>query len=162
MKKLCVSLCSLVVFVFCGCVSQTSQSQNTQTANEPNLDKLKAECEKNNAKSCYDLGSMLLSGSQSNRDELAKKYLLKSCNLNYADGCYFYSMSLMFSGLNELNSVEKENERLAYQKLSKYLSILVKYNQKACDLGSVNGCDELGSAYWSGEGIKKDRKMAFT
>lgn len=161
-------MCSLIIF--CACASQ---SQNTQTANEPNLDKLKSECEKSNAKSCYDLGDYLVGESQWGRDEkekpfddkilnLAKNYLLKSCNLNYADGCFSYSMSLMFSGLNELNSVEKENEKLAYQKLSKYLPTLVKYNQKACDLGSVNGCDELGSAYWSGEGVKKDRKMAFT
>lgn len=168
MRNLLTLFCSVIVF--CACASQTQSAQKADK-DELNLAKLKAECEKNNAKSCYELGFTLFIGSErSGNDEKpfdakmlnsAKSYLLKSCDLNYGDGCYSYAMALGFSGLNELNSAERENEKLAYKKLSKYLPTFVKYNQKACDLGSVNGCDELGNAYWSGEGVKKDRKMAF-
>ena len=170
MKNLLMLFCGIIVFVFCACASQTQSTQKADK-DERNLAKLKAECEKNNAKSCYDLGSFIAEESEkSGNDEKsfdtqmlnsAKNYFLKSCDLNYANGCFSYSMWLMFSGFNELNSAEKENKKLAYKKLSKYLPTFIKYNQKACDLGSVNGCDELGSGYWSGEGVKKDRKMAF-
>lgn len=169
MRNLFALFCSVIVF--CACASQTQSAQKADK-DELNLAKLKAECEKNNAKSCYELGDFFVEESgmyESEKDKLfddrllnlAKTYLLKSCDLKYGDGCYSYAMALGFSGLNELNSAEKENEKLAYKKLSKYLPTFVKYNQKACDLGSVNGCDELGNAYWSGEGVKKDRKMAF-
>ena len=134
MRNLFALFCS--VLVFCACASQTQSAQKADK-DELNLAKLKAECEKNNAKSCYELGYLLLDGSQWDKDKrekpfddrllnLAKTYLLKSCDLKYGDGCYSYAMALGFSGLNELNSAEKENEKLAYKKLSKYLNIIKK------------------------------------
>ena len=98
-----------------------------------------------------DLGFILFSKSErSGNDEKsfdtqmlnsAKNYLLKSCNLNYAGACFSYAMSVMFSGLNELNLAERENEKLAYKKLSKYLPTFIQYNQKTCDMGEQSGCD---------------------
>lgn len=53
MKNLLVLFCSVVIF--CACVSQTQSAQKADK-DEPNLAKLKAECDKNNAKSCYGFG----------------------------------------------------------------------------------------------------------
>lgn len=169
MRNLLILFCSVIVF--CACASQTQSTQKADK-DELNLNKLKAECEKNNAKSCYELGDFFVEESgryESEKDKLfddrllnlAKTYFLKSCDLKYGDGCYSYAMALGFSGLNELNSAEKENEKLAMKKLSKYLPTFVKYNQKACDLGSANGCNELGLAYQNGDGVKQDKQLGF-
>lgn len=71
-------------------------------------------------------------------------------------------MSFVFGELNKLNKTEMSNEKLAKQKLSKHQSTFVKYNQKACNLGSANGCNELGIAYKNGDGIKKDENLGFS
>ncbi len=175
MRNLLTLFCSVIVF--CACASQTQSTQKADK-DELNLAKLKAECEKNNAKSCYELGYFFAKESEkSDNDEKpfdtkmlnsAKNYLLKSCNLNYGDGCYFYAVASVFSGLNELDSAEritmlfkKLNEKLAYKKLNKYLPMWIKYNQKACDLDSANGCYWLATAYFNGEGVKKDKSLGF-
>ena len=106
------------VLVFCACASQTQSTQKADK-DELNLNKLEAECEKNNAKSCYELGFILFIGSVESakgNDEKpfdtkmlnsAQSYLLKSCDLNYGDGCAIYAVADMISAFNDLNSAEK-------------------------------------------------------
>ena len=84
MRNLLTLFCS--VLVFCACASQTQSAQKADK-DELNLAKLKAECEKNNAKSCYELGDFFVEESgryESEQDKLfddkllnlAKTYLL--------------------------------------------------------------------------------------
>lgn len=184
MRNLLTLFCS--VLVFCACASQTQSTQKADK-DELNLAKLKAECEKNNAKSCYELGFTLFIGSErSGNDEKpfdakmlnsAKSYLLKSCDLNYGDGCVFYAVTDMMSAVNDLNSSKKaelqktfENKNFVLDNKSfmdkvigkDKIANMIKYLQKSCNLNSSMGCDELGILYYNGEFVKKDENLGFS
>lgn len=159
MKKVLCCFFGLLALSLVGCNAQIDSAQ-------------KSKCEANDAKSCYEIGMAILSQSQLRREDggkmfdanalkLSGQYLLKACNLNYGEGCFFYGMTIVVSGLNKLDATELDNEKLIQTKLKKAFQDAVKYNQKACDLGSVAGCDDLARAYLSGAGVKKDRKKAF-
>lgn len=170
MKKVLCCFLGLLVLGFFGCAAQTANLQKAGEA-ELHLERLAAECEKNEAQRCFELGQALLFGSQSEREKgkmfndelliLGELYALKACDLNYGEGCFLYGVAIILGGLNELSDAEKKDPNLVMTKLSKHFLTAVEYNQKACDLGSVAGCDDLARAYLSGEGVKKDRKKAF-
>ena len=93
----CVIAVFVAVFLSACASKQISQDTQTANSNEPSWEKLDAECDKNKAESCYDLGYSLFKESGSSwinneklfDDELlnlAKSYLLKSCDLNYGEG----------------------------------------------------------------------------
>ena len=161
MRNLLTLFCS--VLVFCACASQTQSTQKADK-DELNLAKLKAECEKNNAKSCYELGYFFAKESEkSDNDEKpfdtkmlnsAKKYLLKSCDLNYADGCTIYAVSIMMSAFNDLDLSSSGKTKLQKSFADKSFSLdkviskdktanMIKYLQKACFRFS-SGLWELG------------------
>lgn len=177
MRNLFALFCS--VLVFCACASQTQSTQKADK-DELNLAKLKAECEKNNAKSCYELGYFFAKESEkSDNDEKpfdtkmlnsAKKYLLKSCDLNYADGCTIYAVSIMMSAFNDLDLSSSGKTKLQKSFADKSFSLdkviskdktanMIKYLQKACNLGSAQGCGSLGEVYQS---QIKDKKLSFS
>lgn len=160
--------CALVFFSACA----TSSAQN---ANSNKINKFKTECEKNNAEACYEVGmdflDKALNNAFENMDELAfnqsQKYLLKSCNLNYGDGCAAYAYYTMFQAMEKFfaenkNTSNSDKEKLLKkfkQKHSNLLNTCAKYAKKACDLNSAGGCSELSAAYFYGEGVKKDEKL---
>ena len=187
---------ALFVALFLSACASKQISQDAQTANsnerkvyvlesgklvrvpddgnfKPNPEKLKAECDKNNAKSCAELGFYFYIISTdiddddvAKRNELlkiAKNYLLKSCNdLNYGDGCVYYTEVFMYGEFVKLNPAETKDKQSFVQKMSKHLPTLIKYFQKACSLNSPIGCKGLGDAYVVGEGVKKDEKIGFS
>ena len=179
MRNLLTLFCSVIVF--CACASQTQSTQKADK-NELNLAKLKAECEKNNAKSCYELGFLLIEATDEYDNEKsgklfddkmlnsAKKYLLKSCDLNYADGCTIYAVSIMMSAFNDLDLSSSGKTKLQKSFADKSFSLdkviskdktanMIKYLQKACNLGSAQGCGSLGEVYQS---QIKDKKLSFS
>lgn len=80
-----------------------------------------------------------------------QKYLLKSCDLNYGDGCAFYAIANLF---NSLDDVMIDNKHRDFKTAMLYI-------KKSCELDSSMGCEELGDSYWKGDGVKKDEKLSF-
>lgn len=113
-----------------------------------NIQTLTQQCEANNAKACYDLGSAYSLGkgvpeNQKKAFELAQK----ACDLGSANGCsvigFFYE-----KGEDLTTSVAKDS--------SKAFAL----SKKACDMGDAKGCANLGAMYYKGDGVKKDINAA--
>ncbi len=155
-------LIATITLLFSACSIQSSQQSAKQVELDreylANLEQLRIECENNNAVSCFEYGAKVDSDKKETTD-LMQKYLLKSCNLNYGDGCFFYAMLSAVSVLDSTNSkVDKSSRELMG---NDKFNIFLKYIKKSCELDSANGCEALGVLYYSGDGVKKDEKLGF-
>lgn len=165
-----------VFFVACVNLQQDDEAKANAEL-EKLLKQYKTQCEKNNAKSCLEVGYQLyLDGINPLDDDTdarleklsqAKKYYLKSCNLNHGDGCAGYANALTYETLakfhaeNQNINIDKFTKK-AKEKFTSQLKTMAKYANKACSLNSPAGCDMLGAMYFSGEGVGKNRQLGFS
>ncbi|CAA6822140.1 MAG: Unknown protein [uncultured Sulfurovum sp.] len=95
-------------------------------------------CELQDPKSCSFLGYMYRSKNVNKKDEKRYfKFFYKACQLGNPESCMF--VGSLYSKTNPIQAT--------------------RHYQKACELGNQRGCERLGRNYFSGYGIKKDRKQ---
>ncbi len=161
-------------FLFSACAMQSNQQSAMEAEQEiefkETINLLKTKCENNDAKGCFMLGTAMWAMNAENAEndlelletlDEAQKYLLKSCDLNYGNGCLFYVEIFALSALGKAFQQVKTDDIDMKAISQDVLPIYVKYIKKSCELDSANGCGALGDAYLIGEGVKKDEKLGF-
>jgi len=99
-----------------------------------------ALCEQRDAEACRDAGVSLYQGKNKRdpaNDAQALQLLLRSCNLEFAEGC-------TWAGRVQYGSVALRDAKGNYFRKSHNLYA------KACQLESALGCNLLGNSYYSG------------
>ena len=104
------------------------------------LDKLRQQCDENNAKSCFLLGEFYRTRMGVEID-YSKAVLLyeKACALGYAQAC------------TNLGVLYDEGDKIPQD----YAKAALFYG-KACELGHIKSCTNLGYLYSNGLGVERD------
>lgn len=159
-------LTATIALFFSACATQQQSAMQMELEEKQALAELVCN-ERNNAEACFVVGGWLLEDGFNAKNDTerieflgkAQKYLLKSCDLNHGDGCFFYAMLSAISGLDTLDfkSIKPSRELIGNDEFA----MLLKYIKKSCELDSANGCETLGKLYYLGDGVKKDEKLGF-
>lgn len=93
-------------------------------------------CEADIFEACAKIGDIYLHINSNKEQQKSIPFLLKACEFQNADGCYFLSKAYRLNLIS--NSVQNED---------------IKLNTKACELGSSDACFNLGISYQRGVGV---------
>lgn len=113
------------------------------------FDYFKKGCELGEADSCLYSGLMYITKTKKNLIEqnfpAGMELLNQACDKGSHNGC-FYLAGLHISGVT--NVVQQD------------MSTAFKYSVKACDLGNMYACGNVGRMYFKGEGVEENKELA--
>lgn len=109
-----------------------------------NLELYTKECQKDDAKSCYNLGLMYVN-AQGVQEDLLKgaELFTKACDNGNMSACL--DLSFMY--------VQGHGVKHNYPRAAELF-------EKTCDAGSSQGCNNLGVMYYNGSGVEKSDEIA--
>lgn len=104
---------------------------------------LELACKGGEAIACFNLGFRAESGTLASNKEIAASYYRRSCELGYAEGCYYIGVMLRYG-----DGVEKDEAGG------------LRLYEKSCQAGYSRACSAIGSLFETGTGAEKSNEKA--
>ncbi len=168
MKNVILVLLFMIVNIY-GDVNTTKRAMNEYKKGNINeaIKLLKESCDSKEVNACINLGYIYVRGLSIKKDYSKGFTLLKkACDSGSSKGCVVLGNSMIEEEGNLWYNFQKSKNPTVEDKKqhSKRLGVAMGYLKKACEKGSVVGCNSLGGAYWNNiqqnGGIKKFPKLA--